>query len=62
MKYYKCQFFDNRDQQIHEHYVFTANIEKAKARIELEEPYVKLQTYIAVEEHQLPDLCVVISK
>lgn len=62
MSFYRCRFWDKRDRQSKEHYVFTENIERAKKQFEFEEPYVELTKWVKVEEEDLPDLVVVIRK
>jgi len=62
MDFYEVRFLDSRDSQIHPHFVYTADMEVAKRRIETEEPYVKVVSWKRIKEEDLPMLAIVIQK
>ena len=61
-EFYKVMFFDNRDKQYYQHYVFTRDMALSKLKIEGEEPYVEVVSWEKIDEDQLPPLVVVIQK
>jgi len=62
MEFYEVRFLDQRDSQIHSHYVMTGNMESAKTQIQNEEPYVRIVGYKKIREEDLPQLAIVIQK
>lgn len=62
MDFYEVKFFDSRDSEIHPHFVYTADMEQAKRKIEREEPYVKVVSWKKIKEEDLPMLAIVIQK
>lgn len=62
MDFYEFKFLDSRDSKIHPCFVATASPERAKQRIEKEEPYVKVVSYKKIKEEDLPVLAIVIQK
>jgi len=62
MDFYIVRFWDSRVKDCSDHYVMTLNIERAKQRIEEEEPYVTVVEWKKISESELPDVSIIISK